>query len=93
MPTSHRRIQVLRDEALERALTHAAPHLEEGISASRAVHDLALVGAQHVAEGHTRDDEEREAALQWLVAVSTREQPAIDWEAFARLDEEAWGGR
>lgn len=84
---------MLRDEALERALTDAAPHLDKGISASRAVHDLALVGAQHVAESHVRADEEREAALHWLVAVSTREHPAIDWDAFARLDDEAWAGR
>ncbi len=91
MPTSHPRIQVLRDESLDAALTDASPYLDQGISAGRAVHDLAIEGARHLAENGRSRAGDHEAALEYLIAVSTRREPAIDWEVFARLDELAWG--
>jgi len=91
VPTSHPRIQVLRDEPLDAALSRAAPYLDQDISAGRAVHELAIEGARHMAERGLAATEEREVAIEHLIAVSTREEPAIDWDVFARLDEEAWG--
>jgi hypothetical protein len=91
MPTSHPRIQVLRDESLDTALTQAAPYLERGISAGRAVHELAVEGARAVAERGLAKNGEHESVIEYLIAVSTREEPAIDWDVFARLDQEAWG--
>lgn len=91
MPTSHPRIQVLRDEPLDAALNQAAPYLAPGISAGRAVHELAIAGARRVTERAVAESEDREAAFEYLIAVSTREEPAIDWDVFGRLDAEAWG--
>jgi hypothetical protein len=90
VPTNHPRIQVLRDESLDAALTQAAPYLDHGISAGRAVHELAVEGARHVAERGLAMNEDRETAIEYLIAVSTREDPAIDWDVFARLDQDAW---
>lgn len=56
MPTKHRRIAVTRDDELEGALRRAAPVLGEDKPAATLVRELALRGAEAVAEESPEDE-------------------------------------
>jgi len=85
MPTSWKRVNVTRDPELSDALQSVAPYFRDA-PAARVLRDLAIRGAQEV----IREHQERDAAMERLVALSTERQSAIDWDVLARVDELAW---
>ena len=66
-------------------LESVAPYFR-GAPAARVVHDLAVRGAEAVA----REYEQRDAAIERLVAFSTERSDLIDWDVLERIDELAW---
>jgi hypothetical protein len=86
MPTNWKRVNVTQDLELSAALQSVAPHFRE-VPAARVIHDLAIRGAEALAREH----EELDAAVERLVALSTEQGSAIDWDVLARVDELAWG--
>lgn len=80
MPSSHGRIGVLRDPALQAALRSAEEHLTPGErrSEASAVRALALRGAHAVTSGASRRAAERARDLAPLIART----PVSDWEGF-----------
>ena len=85
MPTNWKRVNVTCDSELSDALESVAPYFRDA-PAARVVHDLALRGAQELVQEH----QERDAAVERLVALSTGRGDAIDWDVLARVDELAW---
>lgn len=85
MPTKHARIPVTNDPELEEALARVEPYFA-GMQRARVVHDLAVKGAEAVA----REQQEREEALERLVAFSTERRDLVDWDVLERVDELAW---
>ncbi len=85
MPTSWKRVNVTNDPELSDALQRVAPYFKDA-PAARVVHDLAVKGAEAV----VREYEERDAAVERLVAFSTERHPVIDWDVLERIDELAW---
>jgi hypothetical protein len=86
MPTKHPRIAVTNDSELTNALSRVARYYE-GVPAARVVRDLAIKGAEAV----VREQEDRAAAIERLIALSTQRQDLIDWDMLERIDEIAWG--
>ncbi len=86
MPTKHRRILVTKDPQLADALARAEPYFP-GAPTATIVHDLAVKGAQAL----ERESQEREQALERLVAFSTEREDLIDWTVLERIDDLAWG--
>jgi len=82
MPTNWKRINVTTDPELTDALKRVAPYFR-GAPAARVVHDLAVKGAETV----VRENEERDAAIERLVAFSTERRDLIDWDVLERIDE------
>lgn len=68
MPTRHPRIQVTEDPELARALREAAPFLQAGLSRSRRVRDLAIVGARQLADDAAMSEEQRKEKLDELLS-------------------------
>jgi hypothetical protein len=90
MPTRHTRIQVTEDPELARALRAAAPHLPAGLSRSRQVRDLAIMGARHLA-GAPRTKAERRALLERLAAgFDAPGSTAVDWDVLRECKTHAW---
>jgi len=85
MPTNWKRVNVTNDPELRDALQRVAPYFR-GAPAARVVHDLAVRGAEAV----VREHQERDAAIERLVAFSTGRDAAIDWDVLERIDELAW---
>jgi hypothetical protein len=70
MPAAYRRIAVVCDPELERALAHARALRPSG-SEARLLRDLALAGAR-AAE---TDEERRRAGIEAFIADSLRDRP------------------
>jgi hypothetical protein len=61
-----------------------------GVAAATVVHDLAIKGAEVVDQA----EREREAAIEWLIEVSTNPASELfDLEVLADIDAQAWGTR
>jgi hypothetical protein len=86
MPTKHQRIPVTNDDELAEALARVGS-LYPGAATARLVHDLAVKGA----DAALREDEERGAAIDRLVAFSSDPSSLTDVETLERVDELAWG--
>jgi hypothetical protein len=82
MPTKHQRIAVTNDAELREALARVE-RLFDGTPTARIVHDLAVEGAQVVADAERR----RRDAIQWLIEWSTGDD--MDRETLLCIDE-AW---
>jgi hypothetical protein len=93
MATRYRRIQVTEDPELASALRAAAPYLPGGLPRSRAVRDLAIAGADHLA-GMPYDEGKRRKLMESL-AARFEEQPAgdIDWDLLREGKRNAWPSR
>jgi hypothetical protein len=90
MATSHPRIQVTEDPELARALRSAAPYLPSGLSRSRQVRDLAIAGAQHLAE-EPPSEEQRKVLLERLAErFMNPETAGIDWDLLRDGKLRAW---
>ena len=85
VPTKYRRIAVTNDEELAEALARVRPILN-GLSDARLVHELAIRGA----EATLAQEEERKAALQWLIEWSTDPNSSMDREALRNVKRDAW---
>ena len=72
MPAAYRRIAVVCDPELERALAHARALRPFAGSEARLLRDLALAGAR-AAE---TDEERRRAGIEAFIADSLRDRPA-----------------
>jgi Arc/MetJ family transcription regulator len=80
MPSTKPRVQV----SLDRDLATAVAELGGGKSKARAVHDLALRGAQAI-----RDEEQRlQEALDFLRRLDAGEDDRFDFSVSARLHAE-----
>lgn len=86
MPTRYRRIPVTNDPELAEALARVEHHFT-GAPAAKIVHDLALRGARDL----ERERNEREDAIERLVALASRRTDLIDWDVLEGIDETAWG--
>jgi hypothetical protein len=84
MPSAYRRIAVVCDPELERALAHARALRPSGRSEARLLRDLALDGAR----GAETDEERRRAGIEAFIADSLRDRP----EDRLALDELHGGG-
>jgi len=90
VPTRHPRIQVTVDAELARALRDGAPHLNPGLSRSKQVHELAVVGARHLAASQpvTRD---RKALLTDLAdRFGSYPDRDLDWDLLRDGKRRAW---
>jgi hypothetical protein len=86
VPTKHQRIPVTNDPELADALQRVA-RFYAGQPASRVIRDLAIKGAETV----EREQSEREAAIERLIALTDGRSNLIDWDVVERIDELAWG--
>lgn len=86
MPTKHPRINVTKDAELAAAISRARP-IMAGVPEATIVHDLAIRGAQALAQ----DEASRREAIEDLIAWSTGD--AIDRETLLAIDELAWQRR
>jgi hypothetical protein len=90
VPTRHRRIQVIEDVELTRALRSAAPHLPPGLSRSRQIRELAIAGARHLA-GAPETEAKRRALLERLANRFEHPDTAgIDWDLLREGKRRAW---
>lgn len=80
VPTTKRRIQVTVDEELDAALRE----LGGGKSRSRAVHDLALLGAKAARE----KQEKKKRAIEHLLRIARGEDDGYDFSVSERLHAE-----
>jgi Arc/MetJ family transcription regulator len=80
MPTTKSRVQVM----LDRELAAAVAEFGGGKSRSRAVHDLALRGA----EAMRADGQGRKEALEFLRRLDSGEDDRYDWSVSAQLHAE-----
>jgi hypothetical protein len=85
VPTRYRRIPVTNDPELADALARVERHFG-GAPAARILHDLAIKGAEAV----EREQNERAAAIERLVEVSTKRTSSVDWDVLEHIDELAW---
>jgi FPC/CPF motif-containing protein YcgG len=89
--TSHPRIQVTEDPELARALRAAAPHLSPGLPRSQQVRELAIVGAQHLAEEPSLTEERRQELLEQLMSDFRHPETAPwDWDVLRDVKKLAW---
>jgi hypothetical protein len=86
MPTRHKRIPVTNDPELASALNRV-DRFFPGAPAARVVRDLAIKGAEAI----EREQDERDAAIERLIAFSTQRTGPIDWDFLEHVDEVAWG--
>lgn len=90
MATSHSRIQVTEDPELARALQAVAPHLPPGLSRSRQVRELAIVGAERLLEGPQSEDERQESLDQLATHFERPQSAPWDWDALRDVKRLAW---
>jgi hypothetical protein len=83
MPTKHPRINVTKDAELAAAIARARPLLN-GAPEATIVHDLAIRGADALAE----DERARLEAMEELIAWSLGDE--MDRETLLNIDEIAW---
>jgi hypothetical protein len=76
MPTRHPRIQVTEDRELSAALRSAAPYLPAGLSPSRQLRELAIIGARYLSDEGRSQELLKELARSFEQA----ETAGIDWE-------------
>jgi hypothetical protein len=86
VPTPHKRIAIIEDDALRKALDSVAEDFD-GAPKATVVRRLAIEGA--TAWAARRRLEER--GLDELVRLSTGRDASLDWELLAQIDEQAWG--
>lgn len=90
VPTRHPRIQVTVDAELARALRDGAPYLDPGLSRSKQVRELAVIGASHLAASQpvTRD---RKALLTELTnRFKSYPDRDLDWDLLRDGKRRAW---
>jgi hypothetical protein len=85
VPTKHRRISVTSDDVLTDAVARAARHFP-GAGEATIVHALAIKGAELL----EREQKERQAALERLVAWSTDPDSSMDRALLIDIDAHAW---
>jgi hypothetical protein len=90
MATSHPRIQVTEDPELARALQTAAPHLAPGLSRSRQVRELAIVGARQLADSPQGEERRRELVERLASHFEHPETAPWDWEVLRDVKRRAW---
>lgn len=83
MPTKHPRVNVTKDPELAAAIARARP-LMNGAAEATIVHDLAIRGAEALAE----DERARLEAMEDLIAWALGDE--MDRELLKRIDEVAW---
>jgi len=82
MPTPHRRIPVIEDEALAELLERTAPYLGPERSRAARLRDLAVRGAEQLLNEESR----RQELLQRLVDWST-DPDGLDWQLLREIHE------
>jgi hypothetical protein len=87
MPSAYRRIAVVCDPELERALAAARAVRQGPISEAGLLRELALAGARSAAS----EEERRRAGVEAFIAMTARERPE-DYAALRELRQGAWGG-
>ena len=85
VPTQHPRIPVTNDPELARALARVEHYFPDAPTA-RIVRELALKGAEAI----EREQGDREAAIERLIALFTAPKDGIDLDVLERIDELAW---
>jgi hypothetical protein len=85
VPTQHPRIPVTNDPELADALARVE-HYFPGAPTARIVRELALKGADAI----EREQGERSAAIERLIALFTEPNDQIDVAVLERVDEVAW---
>ena len=85
IPTRHPRISVTNDPELDAAITRARIWMD-GAPDATIVHDLAIRGAEAMAQ----DEELRREALDRLARWATDPDSSMDRETLVRIDELAW---
>ncbi|HEY7952006.1 MAG TPA: hypothetical protein VID70_03400 [Solirubrobacteraceae bacterium] len=90
MATPNPRIQVTEDPEFSRALRAAAPHLPPGLSRSRQVRELALVGARHLAEEPVTEERRKELMDSLIERFRKPETAGIDWDLLRDGKLRAW---
>jgi hypothetical protein len=85
MPTRRPRITVTNDPELAAALSRVDRFFPDA-PAARVVRDLAIKGAEAI----EREEDERGAAIERLIAFSTERSGPIDWEFLESGREVAW---
>jgi hypothetical protein len=90
VPTRHNRIQVTEDHGLAAALRLAAPHLPAGLPRSQQVRELAIVGAQHLAEASPDGEKRRELLEKLADHFREPESAPWDWQALREGKHRAW---
>jgi hypothetical protein len=86
MPTRHKRIPVTNDPELAAALNRVGRFFPDA-PAARVVRDLAIKGAEAI----EREEDERDAAIERLIAFSTQRTGPIDWDFLESGHDAAWG--
>ncbi len=85
IPTRHPRISVTNDPELDAVITRARIWMD-GAPDATIVHDLAIRGAEAMAQ----DEELRREALDRLARWATDPDSSMDRETLLRIDELAW---
>jgi hypothetical protein len=85
VPTRHPRISVTNDPELDEAITRARIWMN-GAPDATIVHDLAIRGAEAMAQGEGL----RRAALEQLADWATDPESSMDRETLLNIDELAW---
>jgi len=85
MPTKHPRINVTKDAELAAAISRARP-LMIGVAEATIVHDLAIRGAEALADDVAR----RREAIEELVALTTDPESELDRETLLHVRQTAW---
>lgn len=85
VPTRHPRISVTNDPSLDEAITRARLWMN-GAPDATIVHDLAIRGAEAMAQ----DEGLRREALERLAEWATDPDSSMDRETLLRVDELAW---
>jgi hypothetical protein len=83
VPTNHPRVNVTKDPDLAAAIARARPLLN-GAGEATIVRDLAIRGAEALAEDKARRDEALEDLLAWSLGDE------MDRETLRNIDELAW---
>jgi hypothetical protein len=86
MPSAYRRIAVVCDPEMERALAVARAARVRPISEAGLVRELALAGVRTM----ELEEERRRAAVEAFIEMTARERPE-DYAALGELRQCAWG--
>lgn len=85
MPTQHPRIPVTNDPEFAEALARIEHYFPDA-PAARVVRELALKGVEAI----EREQDERGAATERLIALFTEPNDSIDFDVLEQVDELAW---